>query len=57
MQRRRVFSRPHYERGQAKRQIEKGGGDIEGNDAAEILRRPADFVRAAKLYCQPELKF
>ncbi len=23
--------------------------------AGEILRRPADFVRAAKQYCQPEL--
>ena len=25
--------------------------------AREVLRRPADFVRAAKLYCQPELGF
>ena len=25
--------------------------------AREVLRRPADFVRAAKLYCQPELAF
>jgi hypothetical protein len=23
--------------------------------AAEICRRPADFIRAAKQYCQPEL--
>lgn len=23
--------------------------------AGEILKRPADFVRAAKQYCQPEL--
>ena len=23
--------------------------------AAEILKRPADFIRAAKRYCQPEL--
>ncbi len=25
--------------------------------AGEILKRPADFVRAAKQYCQPELAF
>ena len=25
--------------------------------AREILRRPADFIRAAKEYCEPELKF
>ena len=25
--------------------------------AREVLRRPGDFVRAAKEYCQPELKF
>ncbi len=25
------------------------------NVAAEILRRPADFVRAAKRFCEPEL--
>jgi hypothetical protein len=24
--------------------------------AAEILKRPGDFVRAAKRYCQPELE-
>lgn len=23
--------------------------------AAEILKRPADFIRAAKQYCEPEL--
>jgi hypothetical protein len=23
--------------------------------AAEILKRPADFIRAAKRYCEPEL--
>ncbi len=23
--------------------------------AAEVLKRPADFIRAAKRYCQPEL--
>jgi hypothetical protein len=23
--------------------------------AAEVLRRPADFIRAAKRYCEPEL--
>jgi hypothetical protein len=23
--------------------------------AAEVVKRPADFVRAAKRYCQPEL--
>jgi hypothetical protein len=23
--------------------------------AAEVLKRPADFIRAAKHYCQPEL--
>jgi hypothetical protein len=23
--------------------------------AAEIVKRPADFIRAAKRYCQPEL--
>ena len=25
--------------------------------AMEILRRPADFIRAAKRHCEPELKF
>lgn len=25
--------------------------------AAEALRRPADFIRAAKQYCEPELPF
>jgi hypothetical protein len=25
--------------------------------AQEIFRRPADFVRAAKLHCEPELPF
>jgi len=25
--------------------------------AREILKRPADFIRAAKDYCEPELKF
>lgn len=25
--------------------------------AAEILKRPADFIRAAKNHCEPELKF
>ncbi len=25
--------------------------------AAEALRRPADFIRAAKEYCEPELRF
>ena len=25
--------------------------------AAEILRRPFDFIRAAKHYCEPELRF
>ena len=25
--------------------------------AAEVLKRPADFIRAAKNYCEPELKF
>ena len=25
--------------------------------AAAILKRPADFIRAAKQYCQPELAF
>ena len=25
--------------------------------AREILRRPADFIRAAKKHCEPELKF
>jgi hypothetical protein len=24
---------------------------------AEICKRPADFIRAAKQYCEPELKF
>jgi len=23
--------------------------------AAEVCRKPADFIRAAKQYCQPEL--
>jgi hypothetical protein len=23
--------------------------------AAEVVRRPADFIRAAKRYCEPEL--
>ena len=25
--------------------------------AAELLKRPTDFVRAAKRWCQPELRF
>ena len=25
--------------------------------AKEILKRPADFIRAAKQHCEPELKF
>ena len=25
--------------------------------AKEILKRPADFIQAAKAYCEPELKF
>ena len=25
--------------------------------AKEILKRPADFIQAAKNYCEPELKF
>ena len=25
--------------------------------AKEILKRPADFIHAAKNYCEPELKF
>ncbi len=25
--------------------------------AAQIQRRPADFIRAAKLHCEPELPF
>jgi hypothetical protein len=25
--------------------------------AAEVLKRPSDFVRAAKRYCEPELPF
>lgn len=25
--------------------------------AREILKRPADFIQAAKNYCEPELKF
>ena len=25
--------------------------------AAEILKRPADFIRAAKQHCEPELSF
>jgi hypothetical protein len=25
--------------------------------AREIMRRPADFIRAAKEHCEPELKF
>ena len=25
--------------------------------ATEIVRRPADFIRAAKQFCEPELKF
>ena len=27
------------------------------NVAKEILKRPADFIQAAKNYCEPELKF
>ena len=27
------------------------------NAAREILKRPADFIRAAKEHCEPELKF
>jgi hypothetical protein len=27
------------------------------NVAREILRRPADFIQAAKNYCEPELNF
>lgn len=25
--------------------------------AKEVVRRPADFIRAAKQHCEPELKF
>jgi hypothetical protein len=25
--------------------------------AAQVLKRPADFIRAAKRYCEPELGF
>jgi hypothetical protein len=25
--------------------------------ASQIIRRPADFIRAAKQHCEPELKF
>ena len=25
--------------------------------AAQVLKRPADFIRAAKRYCEPELSF
>ncbi len=25
--------------------------------AGEVLKRPADFIRAAKQFCEPELKF
>jgi hypothetical protein len=25
--------------------------------AAEVLKRSADFIRAAKAYCEPEMKF
>jgi hypothetical protein len=25
--------------------------------AEEVLRRPADFIRAAKQHCEPELRF
>jgi hypothetical protein len=28
---------------------------LPGQVAAEILKRPSDFVRAAKRYCEPEL--
>jgi hypothetical protein len=31
--------------------------DLPPNVASEILRRPVDFIRAAKRYCQPELPF
>ncbi len=27
------------------------------NVARQILKRPADFIRAAKQHCEPELKF
>lgn len=27
------------------------------NVAKEILKRPADFIQAAKNYCEPELRF
>ena len=30
---------------------------IPADKAREILRRPADFLRAAKQHCEPELKF
>ncbi len=28
---------------------------LQAHVAAEICKRPADFIRAAKQYCQPEL--
>ena len=31
--------------------------ELPANVAAEILKRPADFIRAAKAYCEPELNF
>ena len=30
---------------------------LPANVAREILNRPADFIRAAKQYCEPELGF
>jgi hypothetical protein len=30
---------------------------LPGKVAAEALRRPADFLRAAKQFCEPELPF
>lgn len=31
--------------------------DLPPRVAQEILRRPADFIRAAKNHCEPELQF
>ena len=31
--------------------------DLPAHVAREVLRRPADFIRAAKQHCEPELKF
>ena len=32
-------------------------GHLPAKVAGEILRRPADFIRAAKRHCEPELPF